>query len=464
MIYTKPKVFVSSTIVDLPSERAAALEAVGLVNCIPIMSEHTMEAEDTDSVEACLNKVLECDIYILICGGRYGWKPNGGTKSITEMEYETAIKADKARLVYITPYSKEKEQEEFIERVQSERFRKNVGNAQELKSEMIRSLQKIIQIRQQEYFNSTETIYSNLIEISFPPVLYQGNIDIDKDAVSAYWKKESKFYNHPTLHDYVCGSLYSKGLKFPFDWHLFGRSMLTFHNLLDDKHPLKKAVINDSITKSSPEEFFNQSDDHLNAFKALLNKCLSKKLHDLNFKWFKEERLYSFMPNKKDLLGKHNSLKLSWTKTTKNATRTVVDVTRKKDNPNEVFKMKHLSFRVNFHFIDKKWYVAIKPDWLFTYGNFVVSQYGHENIAFLKKLEKNQHVFNHLNFILHMLQPAYEESVVPEFQDYPFLKLKNFLTEQSAPIIPDSIWAGAEERKAQAKLIDKKGDVNLFSK
>jgi hypothetical protein len=397
MIYTKPKVFVSSTITDLPNERAVAMEAINLVSCSPIMSEHTMEAEDSNSLEACLNKVLECDIYVLICGGRYGWNPNGGTKSITELEYETAVKANKSRLVYVTSYTKETEQEEFIERVQTERFRKNVADANELKNEMIRSLQKLIQIRQQEYFNKTETVYSNLIEIDFPSVLYRGEIDINKDAITSYWKQENKIFNHPSLHDYVCGSLFSKGLKFPYDWHLFGRALITFHDLNRESHPLRQAVIKNSIVTCTPEEFFDQSDDHLNAFKALLNKCMSKKLHDLKFKWFKDEGLYCFIPTKKDLLGRYNSMKLAWTKTTKNASRTVVDVTYKKDNPDEILKMKHLAFRIRFHYLDKKWFVAIKPDWLFTYADFKVSRYGHENVSFLKRLEKNQHVFNHLN-------------------------------------------------------------------
>ncbi|MGB4974397.1 MAG: hypothetical protein WBO32_17150, partial [Cyclobacteriaceae bacterium] len=300
-------------------------------------------------------------------------------------------------------------------------------------------------------------------EILIPTHIFQGEIEIDKEEITAYWKKEKKKYKRPSLHDYVCGNLYSKGLRFPFDWHLFGRSLFTFHDLSDEKHPLNKTVDKDSISTLPIEDFFMQSEDHLNAFKALLNKCMSKKLYDMGFKWFKEEKLYAFIPTKKDLLGRYNSMKLSWTKSTKNASRTVVDVTFKKDKPNEIFKMKHLSFKMRFHYIDKKWFIAIKPDWLFTYDDFKVSRYGFESIAFLKRLEKNQHVFNHLNFILHILQPKFENPIVNEIRDYQFLKLKGFLTVQSAPTIPDEIWTGAEEKKALAKLKDSEGNVDLFS-
>ena len=59
MFITQPKIFISSTIVDLPNERTAALKAVEKVGGFPIMSEFTMEAQNKDSVTACLDKVKE---------------------------------------------------------------------------------------------------------------------------------------------------------------------------------------------------------------------------------------------------------------------------------------------------------------------------------------------------------------------------------------------------------------------
>ncbi len=48
-----------------------------------------MEAQSTDSLTACLSKVMESDIYVLILGSRYGWQPEG-KESVTELEYQTA--------------------------------------------------------------------------------------------------------------------------------------------------------------------------------------------------------------------------------------------------------------------------------------------------------------------------------------------------------------------------------------
>lgn len=87
MFITQPKIFISSTIVDLPNERKAALKAVEKAGGFPVMSEFTIEAQSTDSLTACLDKIKSSDIYVLILGGRYGWQPEG-KESITE-QYQT---------------------------------------------------------------------------------------------------------------------------------------------------------------------------------------------------------------------------------------------------------------------------------------------------------------------------------------------------------------------------------------
>lgn len=86
MFITQPKIFISSTVFDLANERTAAYNAVNKVGGFPVMSEKTMEAQSTDSLTACLSKVMESDIYVLILGSRYGWQPEG-KESITELEY-----------------------------------------------------------------------------------------------------------------------------------------------------------------------------------------------------------------------------------------------------------------------------------------------------------------------------------------------------------------------------------------
>ena len=139
MFITQPKIFISSTIVDLPNERKAALKAVEKVGGFPVMSEHTMEAQSTDSLTACLSKVLESDIYVLIIGGRYGWQPEA-KESITELEYQTARSCNIPILVINTTYTKEQLQKEFEGKVEPNYFRKTVEDAFELENELEKAL------------------------------------------------------------------------------------------------------------------------------------------------------------------------------------------------------------------------------------------------------------------------------------------------------------------------------------
>src|SRR5690606_15620552 len=119
----------------LPNERKAALKAVEKVGGFPLMSEFTIEAQSTDSLTACLEKVKESDIYILILGGRYGWQPEN-KESITELEYQTALACKLSILVFNTGYLKEQLQKEFEKRVEASYFRKTVKDAFELQDEI----------------------------------------------------------------------------------------------------------------------------------------------------------------------------------------------------------------------------------------------------------------------------------------------------------------------------------------
>src|SRR5687767_864877 len=106
MFITQPKIFISSTIADLPNERKAALKAVEKSGGFPVMSEFTIEAQSTDSLTACLEKVKGSDLYVLILGGRYGWQPEN-KESVTELEYQTAVACEVPILVFNTAYPKE---------------------------------------------------------------------------------------------------------------------------------------------------------------------------------------------------------------------------------------------------------------------------------------------------------------------------------------------------------------------
>jgi len=460
MFITQPKIFISSTIVDLPNERKAALKAVEKVGGFPVMSEFTIEAQSTDSLTTCLNKVKESDIYVLILGGRYGWQPEN-KESITELEYQTAIGCKLPILVFNTVYPKEPLQKQFEGNVESSYFRKTVQDAFELQEEMEKSLKQEIENKQQEFFHKTELVYSNLVKIQFPSHVYVAEIDIDKNAVKSYNKERKRRFFKPSLHDYAVSALYMNEISFPHDWIVWNKKIITFHDLQNESVGLTKIIDRGTVEAFSCDEFYETSLDHLSQFKYLLKKCLEAKLHKLKIKWIKDEGLFAFIPTKKDTDGRWMPRSVEWSKTNKKATRKVVDVKRDLKDKNEIFNLKCLSFRTKFEFFDNDWYLAIKPEWVFLWPSLKICSLAFKNIQWLKKTERNMHVFNHFNFILKYLQPS-GPSLFSEFGDYPFLTIGQIEKFDFAPIVLDDSWINLEDPEGKKKLIDNSGNIGLF--
>lgn len=82
-------VFVSSTFNDLKAERQAAVEAILKAGHIPAGME-LFTAGDQSQLQTIYRWIDQCDVYMLILGGRYGSiEPESG-KSYTELEYDYA--------------------------------------------------------------------------------------------------------------------------------------------------------------------------------------------------------------------------------------------------------------------------------------------------------------------------------------------------------------------------------------
>tara|TARA_B100000029_G_scaffold509970_1_gene600394 strand:- start:1528 stop:2577 length:1050 start_codon:yes stop_codon:yes gene_type:complete len=99
-----PKVFISSTCFDLSEVREQLNKFVRSFGFDPILSEHgdVFYHPDLHTHDACVHEVSNCQLFILIVGGRFG----GGyvkdkSKSITNAEYEAAKAANIPVFTYI---------------------------------------------------------------------------------------------------------------------------------------------------------------------------------------------------------------------------------------------------------------------------------------------------------------------------------------------------------------------------
>jgi tetratricopeptide (TPR) repeat protein len=97
---TRRVVMISSTARDLPEHREQVRLACERVGFAPHdMMEH-LTALDADSIQASLRLVDEAEVYVGILAYRYGYVPDGHDMSITEMEYNRAVRRNIPRLIF----------------------------------------------------------------------------------------------------------------------------------------------------------------------------------------------------------------------------------------------------------------------------------------------------------------------------------------------------------------------------
>lgn len=93
-------VVVSSTVLDLPTHRDKVKEACLKLGVFPLMMEQ-LPASAADAIQASRRLVDRANIYIGVFAHRYGYVPLGYDISITEMEYNQAVKLGIERLIFI---------------------------------------------------------------------------------------------------------------------------------------------------------------------------------------------------------------------------------------------------------------------------------------------------------------------------------------------------------------------------
>lgn len=97
---TRKTAVVSSTTLDLPDHRAKVRNACLAADFFPAMMEN-LPAKDEDAIAASMDLVDKADVYIGIYGHRYGHIPKGHNISITEIEFNRALAANKTILPFL---------------------------------------------------------------------------------------------------------------------------------------------------------------------------------------------------------------------------------------------------------------------------------------------------------------------------------------------------------------------------
>lgn len=152
----KFQVFVSSTFVDLKTERAKVMQALMQMKCFPTGME-MFPALDEDQWEYIRKAIDECDYYVLVIAGRYG-SVDDQNVSYTEKEYDYAVKMRKPVLALLhanpdnlssgkTDKNDDRRQslESFRSKVQNGRLVKYWNNADELSAQVVLGMMNTIE-------------------------------------------------------------------------------------------------------------------------------------------------------------------------------------------------------------------------------------------------------------------------------------------------------------------------------
>ena len=143
---------------------------------------------------------------------------------------------------------------------------------------------------------ATETIYLNLLEITFPKTLYVADLDVDRKAVIANSRVKGGTWlkNNAPTRDVVREAMAQQGYRFAADWVCHEGQLLTFHDLNDSEINLTRIIDSGTITPIGPHEYWSVNDDRERVFKWLLGKCMQQKLYRDRVVWQHQDKLYIF--------------------------------------------------------------------------------------------------------------------------------------------------------------------------
>lgn len=274
-----------------------------------------------------------------------------------------------------------------------------------------------------------ERVNLNLVEVFFPATLYIADLRGDLEAI-----KPKKARNERKM---VGEALRSMNLRAPSDYEVSGGQLITFHPLDDTHGPFAQLIELGTVTPLQAREFYGSSEDRERVFKSLLRFTLQQKLYKHGVRWKHEDGLFIFVPlAESDLIREENWVGQRASK------RAVYERKLNKKDPNKTFVCKHLAFAVDFVFSAGRWYVAITPDWYFSFGDdFRRSAYADANLSWLKRKEVNSTVGGHFRFLTSWLSALDQDDLFESIKSpAATLSLGETVSFSNHPALPDDTW------------------------
>lgn len=296
-----------------------------------------------------------------------------------------------------------------------------------------------------------ETTYTNLLKISFPTKLYTARIEIKKKDV-----KRKKIFND---RDLIFQYKKENDLKFSSDWIDHEKQLYSFHDLSNRYHDISKVIDLGTVETMTPEEFYEESNDHERAFKALLKYCFAKQAFFLGIEFRHIENLFVFKCEDEKVITRYET----WNSGKRSATRGVIKV-KTNTKTNSVWYFTHLAFSISLKLYSNEWYLEVSPDWFITQDGFVKHSVQDEKVtSWLKRNERNLHVLNNTRFIANYLKNGKSQSSL--FQENVrrpknFIEFSNYVSFKNSPRLTEEEWTSNESDEAMKLMKDEEGNVD----
>lgn len=274
-----------------------------------------------------------------------------------------------------------------------------------------------------------ERVNLNLVEVYFPGALYIADLRTDLDAAPSNRHRNERRRLRELLN--------SMNLRVPSGYVVRGQQLITFHPLDDSQGPFAKLIDLGTVTPLRPHEFYRVSEDQERVFKSLLRFTLQEKLFQHGVRWMHEDGVFVFVPlNEGEFIREE-----SWIGQ-RTSTRRVYERKLNKNDPNKALLCKHFAFSADFVLNTEAWYVALTPDWYFSYGDdYRRSAYADQSITWLKRREVNRTVSDHFRFLTAWLNALDGEDLFASAKGpASFLTFGQSVSFTNHPVLNDEAW------------------------
>jgi hypothetical protein len=237
-----------------------------------------------------------------------------------------------------------------------------------------------------------EALTAGLLEIFLPQTLF---------VADAHWSSQADSRRQwPLSRKQLRETAAATGQRLPSGYEAHSNQVLTFHDLQASDNPFRSVIDAGTVTPLKPKEFYLIDSDQEARFKSLLRLSLQEKLYHERIQWMFKDNLFAFLPrNDDDLLREE-----VWQGEKRNERR-VYERKLSKKSADKIYTCKHFAFSTEFVRIDDRWFLALTPEWYFSFPpGYRRSAFADEQLSWLKRREVNMTVRNHFEFLVSYLK------------------------------------------------------------